>query len=66
MAALAGVLAGSVVPSLLPIACRLDAGSADLVGPSGQKSLASSQGLIAADTQIQADIFIVRGSLADI
>jgi hypothetical protein len=60
------VVAGFVAPPLLQTVCRQDAGSADLVGPLAQKSLASSQELIAADTQNQADIFKVRGSIADI
>lgn len=66
MAALVGVLADLVDLSLLQTVCHQDAGSADLVGPLGQKSLASSQEPIAADTQIQADIFTVRRSVAEI
>lgn len=65
-AALEEVLAGLVGLSLLQTVYHLDAGSADLVEPLGQKSLASSQELIAADTQIQADIFTVPGSEIEI
>ena len=65
VAASVRVVAGFVVP-LLQIVCHQDAGSVDLVGPLAQKSLASSQELIAADTQNQADKFTVRGSISDI
>lgn len=66
VAASVRVVAGFVAPPLLRIVCLQDAGPVDLVGPLAQKSLASSQELIAADTQNQADKFTVRGSIADI
>lgn len=45
-----------VAGAQLQIACLQAADSADLAGPLAQKSLASFQGQVAADIQIQADI----------